>query len=220
LYVNVADRFAREPGLRGVRLRPLVTAVAGGSPTYVGYVVAAADAPLRDLADVEGRPFGMVEGSTSGWLYPIDLADSRGLDPAQLFGDVRFYEQHPAMLADLLRPAGERPIEAGALYQHIVDVQPPEVRAKLRILAKTARIPRDVIVARIPLVGGREDARALELAAALQYVLLEMDHDTATAAALRVGIGYDGWILADDRRFDAIRKVYQRFGHYRFGRSE
>jgi ABC-type phosphate/phosphonate transport system substrate-binding protein len=218
--VNVADRFAREPGLRGVRLRPLVTAVAGGSPTYVGYVVAAADAPLRDLADVEGRPFGMVEGSTSGWLYPIDLADSRGLDPAQLFGDVRFYEQHPAMLADLLRPAGERPIEAGALYQHIVDVQPPEVRAKLRILAKTARIPRDVIVARIPLVGGREDARALELAAALQYVLLEMDHDTATAAALRVGIGYDGWILADDRRFDAIRKVYQRFGHYRFGRSE
>jgi hypothetical protein len=76
------------------------------------------------------------------------------------------------------------------------------------------------MVARIPLAGGREDPQALRLAAALQHALLEMDRDPATAHALRDGIGYDGWILGDDRRYDAIRKVYQRFGHYRFGGGE
>jgi ABC-type phosphate/phosphonate transport system substrate-binding protein len=216
LYVQMMDRFARDPGLRGVRLRLLATAVAGGSPTNVGYITAAADSSVRELSDVALWPFGMVEGSTSGYLYPIDLVDFRGLDPARLFARVRFYPNHADMMADLLRPAGERSIEAAALYQHMVDALEPEVRAKLRVIAKTGRIPRDAIVMRVPLVGGREDPRVLEVAGALQQALLEMDHDRGTARALRDGIGYDGWILGEDRRYDAVRKVYQRFGHYRF----
>jgi len=220
LYVQVVDRFASDPALQGVHLRLLATAVAGGSPTYVGYITAAADSSVRELSDVASWPFGMVAGSTSAYLYPIDLADFRGLDPARLFGRVRFYPNHADMVADLLRPAGERPIEAGALYQYLVDALTPAARAKLRVIAKTARIPRDAIVMRVPLVGGREDPRVLEVAGALQHALLEMDHDRETARALRDGIGYDGWILGEDRRYDAVRKMNQRFGHYRFGGPE
>ena len=219
LYVQVAEDYAARPSLRGARLRLLASAVAGGSPTYVGYVAAAADGPIRELADVEGRPFGMVEGSTSGFLYPIDLADSRGLDPARLFGRVTFYPRHPEMVADLLRPAAERPIEAAALYQHIVDALAPADRARLRIVAKTGRIPRDALVVAVPLVDGREDPAALRRAAALQHAMLAVDDDPETARALRDGIGYDGWIEGDDRRYDAIRSVYRRFGRYRFGRG-
>ena len=70
------------------------------------------------------------------------------------------------------------------------------------------------------LANGREDPERLRVAAALQHALLELDRDPTMTAALREGIGYDGWIVGDDRRYDAIRKVHQRFGHYRFGATE
>jgi ABC-type phosphate/phosphonate transport system substrate-binding protein len=220
LYVRVAERFASEPSLRGVRLRLLATGVAGGSPTYLGYIVAAADGAIRELADVEGRPFGMVQGSTSGYLYPTDLAEARGFDPARLFASVRTYTRHAPILADLLRPAGRRSIEAGALYQHMVDRLGSAERARLRVVAKTARIPRDALVVRVPLADGREDPEALRTAAAFQDAMLAVSTDPATAKALQDGIGYDGWIVGDDRRYDAIRNVYRRFGRYRFGGEE
>jgi hypothetical protein len=87
-------------------------------------------------------------------------------------------------------------------------------------VGKTARIPRDAVVMRIPLVDGREDRRALAVAGALQRTLLDVDHDRATAGELREAIGYDGWIAGDDRRYDAIRKVLARFGHYSFGSAD
>ncbi|MBN1772938.1 MAG: PhnD/SsuA/transferrin family substrate-binding protein [Deltaproteobacteria bacterium] len=217
LYVQVAERFARDPALRGVRLRLLLAAVAGGSPSYVGYVVAPTDTTLRELRDAAGLPFGLIEDSTSGYLYPLDLLESRGLDPAEFLRDARLYRRHGDVLADLLRPPGERRLAAGALYHNIVDTLPDDQRARLRLLAKTARIPRDAVAVRIPLVGGREDPERLRVAAALQHALLVLDDDPAMAASLREGIGYDGWIVGDDRRYDAIRKVHQRFGHYRFG---
>lgn len=217
LYVQVAERFARDPALRSVRLRLLLAAVAGGSPSYLGYVVAPLDAPLRELRDASGLPFGLIEDSTSGYLYPLDLVESRGLDPAEFFRDARLYRRHGDVLADLLRPPGERELAAGALYHNIVDTLPDDQRARLRLLAKTARIPRDAVAVRVPLVAGREDPERLHVAAALQHALLGLDDDPAMAAALREGIGYDGWIVGDDRRYDAIRKVHRRFGHYRFG---
>ncbi|NMC69153.1 MAG: phosphate/phosphite/phosphonate ABC transporter substrate-binding protein [Myxococcales bacterium] len=217
LYVEVAERFARDPALRDVRLRLLLAAVSGGSPSYVGYVVAPADGPLRELRDAAGLPFGLIEDSTSGYLYPIDLVESRGLDPAEFFREARIYRTHGEVLADLLRPPGERRLAAGALYHNIVDTLPADARNRLRLLAKTARIPRDAVAARIPLVGGREDPERLRAAAALQHALLAAGDDPAMAASLREEIGYDGWIVGDDRRYDAIRRVRQRFGHYRFG---
>jgi ABC-type phosphate/phosphonate transport system substrate-binding protein len=220
LYVQVAERFAQDPELRGARLRLLLTAVAGGSPSYLGYVVAPADAPVRELRDAAGLPFGLIADSTSGYLYPIDLVESRGLDPAEFFRDARLYRRHGDVLAELLRPAGERELAAGALYHNIIDTLPAEQRARLRLLAKTARIPRDAVAMRVALVDGREDPAQLRVAAALQHALLGLGGDPAMAAALREGIGYDGWIVGDDRRYDAIRKVHQRFGHYRFGAPE
>lgn len=218
LYVELAERFAREPALRGMaRLRLLLGAVAGGSPSYVGYVVAPLDGPVRDLRDAAGLPFGLIEDSTSGYLYPIDLVESRGLDPAEFFREARVYRTHGEVLAELLRPAAERRLAAGALYHNIVDTLPADQRARLRLLAKTARIPRDAVAAWIPLVGGREDPERLRVAAALQHALLAADDDPAMAVLLRESIGYDGWIVGDDRRYDAIRRVRQRFGHYRFG---
>ena len=220
LYVQVADRFAQDTALQDVRLRLLLVAVAGGSPSYLGYVVVPADAPPRELRDVSGLPFGLIEDSTSGYLYPLDLVEARGFDPAEFFRDARLFRRHGDVLDDLLRPAGERTLAAGALYHNIVDTLPPEQRARLRLLAKTARIPRDAVAVRIPLVGSREDPARLRVAAALQHALLDLDDDPAMAAALREGIGYDGWIVGDDRRYDAIRKVHERFGHYRFGASQ
>lgn len=217
LYVQLAERFAQEPALRGKRLRLLLAAVAGGSPSYLGYVVAPADGPLRELRDAAGLPIGLIEDSTSGYLYPLDLIESRGLDAAEFLRAARLYRRHGDVLADLLRPPGERTLAAGALYHNIVDTLPAEQRARLRLLAKTARIPRDAVAVQVPLVGGREDPERLRVAAALQHALLGLDDDPAMAATLREGIGYDGWIVGDDRRYDAIRKVRQRFGHYRFG---
>jgi len=217
LYVELTERFARDPALRNVRLRLLLAAVAGGSPSYVGYILAPVDGPVRELRDAAGLPFGLVEGSTSGYLYPIDLVDFRGLDPAEFFREGRIYRTHAEVLTELLRPAGERRVAAGAVYHHLVDTLAPEARSRLRLLAKTARIPRDAVVARIPRVGGREDPERLRAAAALQHALLAAGDDPAMAARLREGIGYDGWIVGDDRRYDAIRRVRQRFGHYRFG---
>ena len=217
LYVELAERFARDPALQHARLRLLLAAVAGGSPSYVGYVMAPADGPVRELRDAAGLPFGLIADSTSGYLYPIDLVDSRGLDPAEFFREARIYRTHGEVLAELLRPPDERRLAAGALYHNIVDTLPAEARSRLRLVAKTARIPRDAVAARIPLTEGREDPERLRIAATLQHALLAADDDPAMAPRLREAIGYDGWIVGDDRRYDAIRRVRQRFGHYRFG---
>lgn len=220
LYVRVLDRFRREPSLSGVRLRLLLTAGRRGSPTGLGYIVAATDSGIEELDQIAGRPFGMVRGSTSGYLFPLDLLDSRGLEPAATLTDVRFYDRHPQIIEQLLRPAGSREVDAGAIYYHTIDALDPDERDRLRIIGKTARIPRDALVARVPLVDGREDPDTLRNAAALQHALLDLSHDPPAARRMAGAVGYDGWIPGDDRRYDAIRTVAERFGHYRLDRPE
>jgi ABC-type phosphate/phosphonate transport system substrate-binding protein len=220
LYVRVLDRFRRDPALAGVRIRLLLTAVSGGSPTGLGYVVAAADSGIEELDQIAGRSFGMVRGSTSAYLFPLDLLAARGLDPDAVLTDVRFYDRHPQILEQLLRPAGSREVDVGALYHHTVDSLDPDDRARLRIVGKTARIPRDALVARVPIADGREDPDALCAAAALQHALLDLSGDPAAARRVARAVGYDGWIPGDDRRYDVTRTVAERFGHYRPDRSE
>lgn len=217
LYVRVTERFERDATAHpGVRLRLLLNSVSAGSPTYLGYVVAAADTPIRRLADTAGVRFGMVEGSTSGYLFPLDLVSARGMDVERTFRQVRFFPSHAAVVAELLEPPERRSIDAAALYDHMVDTLDEVRRARVRVIAKTARIPRDTLVVLTPIREGVEDRRILDAASAFQHALMALGSYPETAREVRAGLGFDGWIVGDDRRYDTIREVYRRYSHYRF----
>ncbi len=122
----------------------LAVAVEAGSDTaatYQSVVIAAAETPVRTLADLAGRRVGFVDrGSTAGYLIPRRMLREAGLDPdADL--DPVFLHGHPAVLDAVLTGA----VVAGAMHRTILTRATeanPEIAARLRVVATSPPVPK------------------------------------------------------------------------------
>jgi len=66
------------------RVEPLVCAVRGGSPTYVGEIVVRADSDIQNVEDLKGRKvIGASPSSTSGNLMPSGMLVDRGIEKSE-----------------------------------------------------------------------------------------------------------------------------------------
>lgn len=185
------------------RARAIATPIIGGSPTYLGHLYVRVESPYESLRELEGVRIGYVSAdSTSGYLFPRALFDQHGIAPDTFFRETRFYRSHPAVVEAVL--AGE--IDVGAAFDMTSDwagLQDARERpAGLRVLAKTARVPNDCFAARTGLDAGTVGA--------LRRALLALRPGHARATEVLAGLRVNGWVPADERRYDRIRDVLAR----------
>lgn len=190
-YVHLAEKHP---------IVPIAMPVVGGSPTYLGHLYARSESRILSLDDLKGRRVGWVSPeSCSGYLFVRDLVRARGHDPDRWFGEERFYGKHPAVLDAVRR--GE--VDAGAAIDATSDWTGPLARPEgLRVIAKTARIPNDCVVARPGLDHGTY--------ARVRQELLRLRPGAPGADPVLVAMRVNGWVEPSETRYDRVREVLRR----------
>lgn len=151
-----------------------------GKRSYRGYILARLGTKVRTLADLKGKRMAFVaRSSTSGYLFPVHLLVQDGLisghgELESFFSEVRFLKRHDEVLRALIR--GD--VDVGAVSDDALEqgmrlgLDP----AGVRIVARTAAIPHEAVVAAPGL-----DAN---LVVRIREALLAIDTRTATGRAL------------------------------------
>jgi phosphonate transport system substrate-binding protein len=81
MYGPFAYYLAKQAGAKIDPLAIMVNNI-GAPATYVSYLVARPDGPVKSIADVKGRKVCFVDtASTSGYLYPVEGLLAAGIDP-------------------------------------------------------------------------------------------------------------------------------------------
>jgi len=180
----------------------IATATRGGSPTYIGYLVVRADDPVDSIEGLRARRVAWVErSSTSGYLFARALLRSTVADPERFFSSEVFVGSHGAVITAVAR--GE--VDVGAVASVFVDPGLPERHPdaeRLKVLAKTSRIPLDCIVV--------HRAVSRDFAEKIRDALLALSESHAAAAALGQTWGVTGFVPANDERYDSVADVLTR----------
>lgn len=186
----------QEPGLQ-----VFATHIADGSPTYGSYIITAEDGPVRVLADVRGRSFGFVDpSSTSGWLFPADRMLDEGIHPLRDL-DAVFLGGHDIVFDSVL----DGRVAAGAVYASALAEgrERNPLASRIRVLAKTHRIPLDAYVARAD----------FPPAAARAFGVALSELSTRTPEGRRVlstFLRINGFLPVDDAHYEIVREVERR----------
>ncbi len=180
-----------------IKLRPLVTPIVDGSETAGGYIFVRHDSPRRSLADLKGGSFGFVDpASASGYLFPMKVFADRGLDPKTYFSRTEFLGQHEKLLMAVY----EGKIDAGATYQGSMAALKASKNIdplNFRIIAKTARTPRDLYCVRSDFPAALGDA--------LVKVLVALSAREPHGREILAPLSINGFYPANDRLYDTVR---------------
>ena len=179
-------------------LTVLASHVADGSPSYGAYLITLDDSPIQSVGDLRGRRFAYVDPhSTSGWLFPAARMLEDGVHPLEDVEPV-FLGAHDRVFDAVAN--GE--VEAGAVYGSAL----AEGRLRrldgqrIRVIAKTARIPHDAYVARAGF--------PLEASSALARALAEISTRTPEGRRLLSSmLRLNGFMPVDDGHYDVVREV-------------
>jgi phosphate/phosphite/phosphonate ABC transporter binding protein len=206
LRTGVVD-VAQLPPLAYVRLRagapevrPIVTVITSGNPTYLGHLYVKDSSPFHSLSDLRNARVGYVAPeSTSGYLFPRDLLRRKGYDPDAFFSATKFFGNHPRVLEAVLN--GE--VDVGAAEDVTNDWLGPHQRPDgLRVIAKTERIPNDCVAARPKL----DDQTIV----AVLQALVALRPGAPASDQIIQSTGVNGWVAADEARYERVRDVLSR----------
>lgn len=182
---------------RRMKLNCLVQTIADGSATASGYIFVRDDSPRHTLEDLKGASFGFVDPmSTSGSLLAKKLLKDRGFNLETDLGKTEYLGNHEAVLLAVL----EGRIEAGATYQGSFSALR---RAKgidplmFRVIAKTARTPRDILCARSDL--------PVSVAEAITASLMSLSGRARAGREILRPLNLNGFQPADDGAYAAVR---------------
>ncbi len=177
----------------------LATQIVDGSSTYAAYILTRDDSGIGTVTDLKGKRFAYVDRqSTSGYLYPLAYLRSMGVEPDSFFGSVVFAGSHDRMLDMLIK----KQIDAGATYStayKLETVDNPEGK-RLRILAKTGRIPLDAYCASPRL--------SQEIVDRARAALLGLSTRTEEGRRVLHGLSaINGFVAVGDDHYDEVRRV-------------
>jgi phosphonate transport system substrate-binding protein len=121
-------------------IEPFGVGVEKGKPNYQSILIATADGPVKELADIKGKPFAFGDrASTSSHLAPRALLAKQGL-----IGDADYKVVHLGQHDAVARAVAAGQVPAGALsesiYRILVETKKIDA-AKLRQLALSEPIP-------------------------------------------------------------------------------
>jgi phosphate/phosphite/phosphonate ABC transporter binding protein len=187
---------AKEPGLK-----VFCSPIANGTETYGAYIVTREDSDVQSLLDLRGKPFGFVNSrSTSGWLYPASRMMDEGMDPTRDVQGV-FFGDHAGVIKAIV--SGK--VAAGATYDGALASGRGQIEGarKLRVIARTQRIPYDAYVV-------RKDFPPKAIPG-LQLALSSVSsRDARGRAALEPLIDINGFVRTDDTVYREIREIEER----------
>ena len=211
-YTDAIDRLARGEfdlvdlspyayalASQRVKLKCLVQSIAEGSATTSGYIFVREDSPRRTVADLKGATFAFVDPvSTSGYLFARKVLKDNGIDSRKDLARWEFAGNHEAVLLAVM----EGRVDAGATYQGAFAALK---RSKgvdpltFRVLAKSARTPRDIYCVReeVPDVVSQAMTRAL----------LAVDGRSREGRDILGPLNLNGFVAADDHAYDEVRRV-------------
>ncbi len=178
----------------------LGTQIADGSSAYTGYVITRDDSEFYDLKSLKGRSFVFVDKhSASGYLYPLALMSNLGVDPDTFFSTTSYAGDHFKVIEMVL--SGEA--DAGATNSTIfraLRLQRPVDAARVRVVAKTRRIPYDAYCASPRL--------SQELITKIRKALLSISTRTKEGRQILRGLtAINGFVEVNDSHYDDVREI-------------
>ncbi|MGM0370183.1 MAG: phosphate/phosphite/phosphonate ABC transporter substrate-binding protein [Bacillota bacterium] len=177
-------------------IKPLVTPVINGQPSYKGYIFAKKNSNYKQLSDLEMSSVGFVDPlSASGYIYPKQLIQQAGINLEQDLKSINFLGNHDKVIKGVLN----NKVDVGATYDEAWQ------RAKqdgldvndLRIIKETESIPKDVIAARSGLSG--------KLLRNLKENFIAFKEQNSNIDVLEEA-QIDDFVASKDATFDVVRK--------------
>ncbi len=174
-------------------IEPFGVGVEKGKPNYRSIVIATADGPVKEIADIKGKPFAFGDrASTSSHLAPRALLAKQGL-----IGDADYKVVHLGQHDAVARAVAAGQVPAGALsetiYRVLVENQKVDA-ARLRQIALSDPIPN------YPMT--MQGFLRPELKDAIKRAFLELK-DPAILKLFRV----EAIAAATDRDYDVLRDM-------------
>ncbi len=172
---------------------------------YTAQIIVRADSGIKSLADLRGKAMCWVDPlSTSGYLMPRILLKANGVDPDQDFAQVMNAGSH----SDVVRAVYNGDCDAGATYvdaRSAVEIDMPDVKEKVVVLATTAKIPNDnvSVVKDLP----------ADLKEKIRQALLEIAASEEGKQALQTVYGIEGLEKVDDSFYDEFRAQLSASGY-------
>jgi len=172
-----------------------------GQPLYRSYLIADANAPLRDLADLRGRTFAYSDPlSNSGFLYVQHALRRAGHDPARYFARSFFTHSHRHVVEAVASGLADGGAVDGYVFETLAELQPELVRAT-RVLQRSPEFGFPPIVAGAHL--GAPDVRRLAVA------LLAM-HTQPTGRRVLAELRLDRFVGGEPALFAGIAEMERR----------
>ena len=170
-----------------------------GAETYGGYIVVRNDDPAEKLEDLRGRTFCFPDpNSTSGYVFPRALIRKKGHDPDRFFGQMQQGGSHFRCLRRVV--SGHADAAAVSSSEVAASRRAAFPLSRIKIVAKTERIPWDAYCARSGL-----PAQAAER---LRWELLSLSTRTPDGRDVLAGpLGMNAWQPSDDAVYDVARRA-------------
>ncbi len=200
-YLMANAKYGAQAKLRVVR--------EGNETTYKGQIITRYDSGINTIADINGRSMAYVDpSSTSGYLLPKALLDSKGIHPSETV----FAMRHDNVVTMVY----QRQVDAGATYYsppdsitgEVMDArgrvlkQFPDVVKKVKIIGFTQDIPNDPWVFRKNM---NEDMKEKIIKAILDFAATKEGKQ-----ALFDIYDITGLVRTKDSDYDGIRKLLEQ----------
>ena len=180
---------SRAPGIE-----PFAVGVERGSPTYQSVMIAQAGGPVRELADIRGRPFGFGDqASTSSHLVPRATI----LQRASLVGGRDYRVVHLGTHDAVARAVQGGQVPAGALSKPILDTP---IRRGTIDAARIVEIGLSEPIPNYPMV--LQGNLAEPLKAAIRAAFIDL-RDAEVLRSFRV----EGFAPTNDEAYNVLRET-------------
>jgi phosphate/phosphite/phosphonate ABC transporter binding protein len=177
-------------------IKPLVTPVINGQPSYKGYIFTKQNSNYKQLSDLGMSSVGFVDPlSASGYIYPKQLIQQAGINLEEDLKSIDFLGNHDKVIKEVLN----NKVDVGATYDEAWQraEQDGLDMKQLRIIKETESIPKDVIAARSGLSG-----KLLRKLKKNFIALKEQNNDRTVLEKAQI----DDFVASDDATFDVVRK--------------
>lgn len=190
-------------------LEPLVVRVRRGfGVSYNSLFITRADSPIESIADLQGERFAFVDSaSTSGFMIPLALFTSRGIDYTDYFSSYWFSGSHDQVVEDVIN----RKVDAGAVSKSLLTgMIDAELLAwdDIRVLWESEDIPGSLFCGRSALperIKERFTEAMLNLSEQNPEALVQYDRNI------------EGYVPATPEMYNSIRNIVAVLGNEYIG---